>query len=104
MRRPQPRSPVLGYLSRGLRGAAAYRDAIFEYLDTDEADLRRAQEVQALLAAHSRHRAAKLPDLLIAAVAERHRLVVLHFDSDFDVIAEVTGQPVEWVVPRGTVP
>jgi len=27
---------------------------------------------------------------------------VLHYDRDFDLIAEVTGQPVEWVVPYGT--
>jgi len=37
-----------------------------------------------------------------AAVAERHGVRVLHYDRDFDLIAEVTGQPVEWVVPYGT--
>ncbi|MGP7997281.1 MAG: hypothetical protein ACLPKI_08170 [Streptosporangiaceae bacterium] len=44
------------------------------------------------------------PDLLIAAVAERERVTVLHYDSDCELIAHVTGQPVTWVVPRGTVP
>ena len=43
-------------------------------------------------------------DLLIAAVAERARVTVLHYDSDYDLITKVTGQPVQWVVPRGTVP
>jgi len=28
---------------------------------------------------------------------------VLHYDADFDLIAEITGQPCEWVVPRGTI-
>ena len=43
-------------------------------------------------------------DLLVAAAAERAGLTVLHYDQDFDLIAEVTGQPTEWVVPRGSVP
>jgi hypothetical protein len=45
-----------------------------------------------------------LPDLLVAAVAARERVTVLHYDADYDLIAKVTGQPVRWVVPRGTVP
>jgi hypothetical protein len=51
-----------------------------------------------------RIRAVGLPDLLIAAVAERERVTVLHYDGDYELIAQVTGQPVQWVVPRGTVP
>ena len=43
-------------------------------------------------------------DLVIAAAAELTGLTLLHYDHDFDLIAEVTGQPTEWVVPRGTVP
>jgi len=46
--------------------------------------------------------AVTIPDLIIAAVAERHDITILHYDHDFDVIAEVAGQPVEWVVPPGT--
>ncbi|MFT3714444.1 MAG: PIN domain nuclease [Gordonia sp. (in: high G+C Gram-positive bacteria)] len=56
---------------------------------------RRALEVQGLLAQRGHHRAAKVPDLLIAATAEIAGLTVLHVDKDFDLIAEVTGQPVE---------
>ena len=69
---------------------------------TDDA-VDRALEVQGLLAARSQHRSVPLPDLLIAACAERSGLTVLHYDADFDRIAEVTGQPVRWVVPQGTV-
>lgn len=49
-------------------------------------------------------RAVGLPDLLVAAVAERHRVTVLHYDKDFDLIAAVTGQPTTWVVAPGSVP
>ncbi|OUZ07567.1 hypothetical protein BHE97_16610 [Aeromicrobium sp. PE09-221] len=55
----------------------------------------RAIEVQGLLAGRGHHRAAKIPDLLIAAIAERSGLTVLHLDQDFDLIAEITGQPGE---------
>jgi predicted nucleic acid-binding protein len=44
-----------------------------------------------------------MPDLLVAAVAERHALTLLHYDADFDTIAEITGQDARWVVPRGSV-
>ena len=55
----------------------------------------RAVEVLALLADRGQHRAPSVPDLIIAATAELARLTVLHLDKDFDVIADVTGQPVE---------
>ncbi len=55
----------------------------------------RAVEVLTLLADRGHHRAPSVPDLLIAAIAERAGLVVLHQDKDFDLIAEVTGQPTE---------
>ncbi len=55
----------------------------------------RAVEVQALLADHGRHRAPSVPDLIVAATAELAGLTILHIDKDFDVIAEVTGQPTE---------
>ena len=63
----------------------------------------RALEVQAMLAAHSQHRAVTVPDLLVAACAERADLTVLHYDADFERIAKLTGQPTRWVVPRGSV-
>lgn len=69
----------------------------------DQTVLDRAVEVQDALADRSRQRGAKIADLLIAAAAEASDLVVLHYDRDFDVIAGVTGQPTEWIVPAGTV-
>ena len=56
---------------------------------------RRAVEVQARLADLGQHRAPGVPDLLVAAAAEIAGLVLLHLDKDFDLIAELTGQPVE---------
>ncbi len=70
-------------------------------IDQDVMD--RAFEVQGALAVEGLHRTVKLGDLLIAAAAERARLVVLHYDRDFDRIATITGQPTEWVAPPGTV-
>ena len=55
----------------------------------------RAWEVQMLLADRGQHRAPSIPDLLIAATAEKAGLKVLAVDKDFDLIAEVTGQTVE---------
>jgi predicted nucleic acid-binding protein len=66
-----------------------------EYLTPAMED--RAAEVQALLADQGHHRAPSVPDLLISAVAELTRAVVLHVDKDFDLIASITGQPVERV-------
>lgn len=64
----------------------------------------RALDVQAMLARKSHHRAVGPADLLIAACAEVHRATVLHYDRDFDVISEVTGQPALWVAPPGSIP
>lgn len=55
----------------------------------------RAWEVQMMLADRGQHRAPSIPDLLIAATAEKAGLTVLAVDKDFDLIAHVTGQPVE---------
>jgi len=50
----------------------------------------------------SLHRAPSLADAIIAVAAERAGLVVLHYDKDFDLIAGVTGQPCEWIAPKGS--
>lgn len=55
----------------------------------------RAVEIQMLLSDRGQHRAPSIPDLLIAASAELARLTVLHVDKDFDLIAAITGQPIE---------
>jgi predicted nucleic acid-binding protein len=55
----------------------------------------RAVEVLGLLADRGQHRAPSLPDLIIAATAELAGLTVLHLDKDFEVVADITGQPTE---------
>lgn len=82
----------------------ADRDTGYEWLATHDEDWRRALDVQGALWRGGQIRAVGFPDLLIAAVAERERVTVLHYDGDYDLIAQITSQPVQWVVPRGTVP
>jgi predicted nucleic acid-binding protein len=55
----------------------------------------RAVEILTLLADRGQHRAPSVPDLIIGATAELAGLTVLHLDKDFDLIAEITGQPME---------
>jgi predicted nucleic acid-binding protein len=57
----------------------------------------RAAEIQQLLTETGAHRSAGPVDLLIAATAERERLIVLCDDRDYQTIARVTGQPVRLV-------
>ena len=88
------------------RSAAVHRDIRRERrslprarIDDDVLD--RALEVQGLLADRGQHRL-PIPDLVIAAAAESAGLTVLHYDADFERIADLTGQAHDWVVPRGT--
>ena len=55
----------------------------------------RAVEVLTLLGDRGQHRAPSIPDLIIAATAELAGLTVLHLDKDFEIIARITGQPLE---------
>ncbi len=55
----------------------------------------RAVAVQTALADRGQHRAPSIPDLLNAATAELAQLTVLHLDQDYELIADLTGQPVE---------
>ena len=64
-----------------------------EYLTPAVED--RSVEVLTLLADRGQHRAPSIPDLIIAATAELAGLTVLHLDKDFEIIAEITGQPLE---------
>lgn len=64
-----------------------------EYLVPKAEDL--AREIQLLLAERGQHRALSVADILIAATAALAGLTVLHLDTDFDLIADLTGQPVE---------
>ena len=80
------------------------RGAIFgqRWLDVTSAAMDRALEVHRKLATTSQHRHFRLPDLIIAATAELNGATVLHYDADYDRIAAVTGQRVEWVATQGS--
>jgi predicted nucleic acid-binding protein len=80
------------------------RRAGYEWLSMPDEVWDRALHVQRQLSRRGQLRAAKIPDLLVAATAERHGLIVIHYDNDFDLIAQITGQRTEWVAAAGSVP
>lgn len=94
-----------GFSSASPASHVAMREArsAWPFAAMDQRVLDRAVAVQDVLAKRSQQRGAKIADLLIAAAAEASGLVVLHYDHDFDLIAEVTGQSTEWILPAGTV-
>lgn len=73
-------------------------------IPTDVSTFERALEVQRLLAhvGGLHHRSVKIADLIIAAAAEAAHVPVLHYDSDYDRIAAVTSQPVQWIAAPGS--
>jgi predicted nucleic acid-binding protein len=77
------------------------REFAYQRVVLTDGIFRRAIEVQGLLAQRAQHRL-PIPDLIIAAAAETTGMTVLHYDSDFDTIATVTNQDVEWVARRGS--
>lgn len=74
----------------------------FDHHHSDDDTFTRALEVQRRALDAGFRRALSLPDLLVAATAERNRLTVLHYDGDFDMVTALTGQAAEWVVPPGS--
>jgi predicted nucleic acid-binding protein len=94
----------VGFSARNAREWDQLIEALdaFEPVQIDARHFERARQVQRTLADKGQ-RARKVPDLLIAAAAEARRITVLHYDSDFVIIAGATGQPTEWVVPSGTI-
>lgn len=67
----------------------------------DLRDQRAAVAVQHRLASRGQHRTS-LPDVIVAATAAEYGLTVLHYDSDYERLAEVSGIAHEWVAERGT--
>lgn len=92
------------YSARNLADYSALSERLtsFPAIAVTDADHQRALEVQAALAERGQHRALSLVDALVAASAEARDLSILHYDADFELIAGVTGQPHEWIVPRGS--
>ena len=76
--------------------------AVLPRLNPDGPAWDRALEVWRELARRGRHRQVPLNDLVVAATAERAGVAVCHYDRHFEVIAEVTGQPVRAIAPLGT--
>jgi predicted nucleic acid-binding protein len=100
-------APVRLELLSSARGRRDYDTLASDYrllpdLRLDRRASSLAERTQAALAASSHHRGPKPMDLLIAAIAETHGVVLLHYDRHFDAIAQVTGQPTEWLAPRGS--
>ena len=63
----------------------------------------RARELQRDLVLRGQHRGVSVPDLVLAAIADIEELTILHYDADFDLITNITRQPTEWVVERGSI-
>lgn len=88
------------------RHLADYQEILEERRSFDSAPITpevmaTAIELQHALAQRGQHRV-PIPDLIISAAARVARLVVLHYDADFERISAVGGAPHEWVVPQGT--
>lgn len=92
---------VYGSRSRDVDDVLDERRAMAEARITP-AVMDRALQVAGLMATAGTHRGAKPADLVIAAAAEAAGLAVLHYDDDYDRIAAVTGQPMEWIAPAGS--
>lgn len=91
------------YSARNLRDFEAVRveRRSLDDVPITPAIMARAVDIQHELVRRGQHRL-PIPDLIIAATAESADLTLLHYDGDYDLIAAVTGQAHEWVVPRGS--
>ncbi|MEU3722868.1 PIN domain nuclease [Streptomyces sp. NPDC031705] len=74
---------------------------LFGWVPVDDRAYNRAWQVQEVLTKQGKHRSAGAVDLVVAATAELQGLTLLHCDHDFDCIAAVTGQPLQWYGPEG---
>lgn len=79
------------------------RRQAYEYLPTGDEHWQSALRAQRALAAQGRHRAVGMNDLLIATLAAAHDVLLIHYDSDFHIAADVISVRHQWVVDRGTV-
>jgi predicted nucleic acid-binding protein len=89
--------------NQGFVALRARLDAL-EEVRIDRPVWRRATDVFEALSLRGslHHRQVKLPDLLVAAAAEVAGIPVSHYDADFELIADVTGQPVRAIAPIGS--
>ena len=97
----------LGWATRSgteLDQLRADRDAGYEWLATHDEDWRRALDVQAFLWRSGQVRAVGLLICSSRPWPNGNASPYVHYDGDYDFIAQITGQPTQWVVARGTVP
>jgi predicted nucleic acid-binding protein len=99
-----PRLPVQVAPTRASCEVWNDRRLAYEYLPTNGEHWQTALDTQRDLARTGRHRAVGVHDLLTAAIAAAHNLIVVHYDSDFETAATVLTFQHVWVLPRGTVP
>lgn len=92
------------FSARGPADYVAFADELdsLPFFDLSSRAVSRAAHVQRLLADGSQHRGPSAVDLYVAAIAELNDAVLIHYDRHFDAIARVTGQPTEWIAPRGS--
>jgi predicted nucleic acid-binding protein len=100
-------APVAFEIGYSARSHADYlilaeRLLAFAEVPITEADHRRSLDIQLALSEKGEHRALSLVDALVSAVAEARAMTILHYDSDYETVAKITGQKHEWIVPRGT--
>jgi predicted nucleic acid-binding protein len=92
------------YSSRSAEEMAADEDDLsllgVLHIDTEVED--RVTWIMRKFAARGQHRAPSIADLFVSAVAMTHEATLLHYDKDFELIADVTGMRQEWILPRGT--
>ncbi len=96
----------VGYSARSAPDYDAIRDDVLDHLIPVPMPVRaeqRARDLQLELVRRGQHRGVSIPDLVLAAIADIEQLTILHYDRDFDLLAGITGQPVEWVVERGSI-
>jgi predicted nucleic acid-binding protein len=80
------------------------RRLAYQYLPTNDEHWQLALDAQRQLAGAGLHRAVGIADLLVASVAQRHDVTVLHYDSDYEVVADLIGIVHRWVAPAGSIP
>jgi predicted nucleic acid-binding protein len=103
-------SPVMLEILHSERNIREFRDRrrkleVLDRAEVNQSVFDRAVDVYEQLASKggAHQRQVTHTDLIIAASAELSGMRILHYDNDFEVIAEITGQPTKWLVPRGSV-
>lgn len=89
------------YTARNLREYTTLRDELALLPVMKLEDPLSAVVVQDALARRGQHRT-PVNDVIIAATAAQHRATILHHDSDFERLTEVTGGRHEWIIERGS--